>query len=548
MVFPAEGRFAASTFWADAVANGVTFYTAVPTMHQILVSRAGKDYPAASPPPLRAIRSCSSSLAPATLEALERAFGAPVLEAYAMTEASHQMTSNPLPRHGPHRAGTVGKAQGSVRVAILGPDNAVLGPGEEGEVCIRGPNVTPGYRNNPAANEEAFAGGWFHTGDQGKLDEEGYLTLTGRIKELINRGGEKISPIEVDGGLLSHPGVAEAVSFAAPDEKYGESVAAAVVLNEQGKALEDPVADIQRHVGTKLAKFKVRMACERVGFYVPVAPGRRALAAGGSGAPAAGCCRLQRPAAPPSRAPHAHAGADPGVHHRRPAQDGHGEDPAQVHGGRLHHRPGQAAAEPGCVSRPEHAGGLGPRGGTATPPPGARAPRALPCTLRWAPPVTEREGGDLRMPLARPQTPAGARRHAVLWGKGELLWAEPGTFAGAASVRPGAPFLPPRADAAGQGTGPGLDLDALPNSAYFVIAKTLRALGVKAVYGVVGIPITQLASCLQVGCSAREKGGRVAQGWDCAEQEEGAPLRAAPAPRSRPWSSAGRIVCARAPA
>jgi oxalate---CoA ligase len=119
-----------------------------------------------------------------------------------MTEASHQMTSNPLPSKGPHKPGTVGRAQGSVEVAMLDENCRVLPIGEIGEVCIRGPNVTAGYRDNPAANEEAFKGGWFHTGDQGKLDAEGYLTLTGRIKELINRGGEKISPLEV-GGLLS---------------------------------------------------------------------------------------------------------------------------------------------------------------------------------------------------------------------------------------------------------------------------------------------------------------------------------------------------------
>lgn len=257
VVFPAEGRFAAGTFWKDAAANKITFYTAVPTIHQILVARADKDYPASDPPPIRVIRSCSSSLAPATLAALEEKFKAPVLEAYAMTEASHQMTSNPLPKYGPHKPGTVGKAQGSVKVAILNDKNEILAPGEIGEVSIQGPNVTAGYRSNPKANEEAFAGGWFHTGDQGKLDEDGYLQLTGRIKELINRGGEKISPIEVDGALLSHPGVAEAVSFAAPDEKYGELVAAAVVLNEEGKKIADIVADIQRHVGTRLSKFKV---------------------------------------------------------------------------------------------------------------------------------------------------------------------------------------------------------------------------------------------------------------------------------------------------
>lgn len=140
-----------------------------------------------------------------------------------MTEASHQMTSNPLPSNGAHKPGSVGKPTG-IDLAILSDDGKVLGTGEKGEVCIKGPNVTAGYRNNPKANEDAFAYGWFHTGDQGYLDEEGYLFLTGRIKELINRGGEKISPLEVDAAMLSAPGVAEAVSFSAPDSHYGEEV------------------------------------------------------------------------------------------------------------------------------------------------------------------------------------------------------------------------------------------------------------------------------------------------------------------------------------
>ena len=203
VVLPEAGKFSAGTFWQDAVEHQVTFYTAVPTMHQILVSRADKDYPSKKPPPLRVIRSCSSSLAPATLFEVEKLFKAPVLEAYAMTEASHQMTSNPLPKFGERKPGTVGKAQGSVKVAILNEECKILGPGEVGEVCIQGPNVTKGYRKNPKANKEAFAGGWFHTGDQGYLSEDGYLTLTGRIKELINRGGEKISPLEVCGCSLS---------------------------------------------------------------------------------------------------------------------------------------------------------------------------------------------------------------------------------------------------------------------------------------------------------------------------------------------------------
>ncbi|CAM6097231.1 unnamed protein product [Calypogeia fissa] len=251
-ILPSAGRFSASTFWKDTRGSGATWYTAVPTIHQILLS-LHKSKPEAEYPKLRFIRSCSSSLAPATLHSLEEAFHAPVLEAYAMTEASHQMTSNPLPAHGPHKPGTVGKATG-IELAILSPEGTILPAGQNGEVCIRGPNVTKGYRHNPDANKAGFAFGWFHTGDQGTLDEEGYLSLTGRIKELINRGGEKISPIEVDEVLLSHPAVSEAVSFAAPDEKYGEEVNAAIVLYPNQKATEQEISDFAKK---NLASFKI---------------------------------------------------------------------------------------------------------------------------------------------------------------------------------------------------------------------------------------------------------------------------------------------------
>jgi acyl-CoA synthetase (AMP-forming)/AMP-acid ligase II len=164
VILPSEGRFAAGSFWRDCSQHKATFFTAVPTMHQILLSRAAQDYPASNPPPLRFIRSCSASLAAATLEKLEATFKVPVLEAYAMSEASHQMTSNPLPKNGPRKPGSVGKAQGSVKVTVLDEKNRPVAVGKVGEVCIRGPNVTQGYWNNPKANAEAYAGGWFHTG------------------------------------------------------------------------------------------------------------------------------------------------------------------------------------------------------------------------------------------------------------------------------------------------------------------------------------------------------------------------------------------------
>lgn len=241
-------KFSAGSFWQIAARYGVTWYSAVPTIHQILLSRADQDN--APRGGLRFIRSCSAALAPAVFQQLEERFGAPVLEAYGMTEAAHQMASNPLPPAA-RKPGFVGRGTG-VEVVILDDQGNILPLGKQGEVSIRGANVMHGYLNNPDANAASFCKGYFRTGDQGVLDENGYLMLTGRIKELINRGGEKISPLEVDAALLEHPAVAEAVSFAAPDAKYGEEVHAAVVL----KGAATP-AEIQAHCSKRLADFKV---------------------------------------------------------------------------------------------------------------------------------------------------------------------------------------------------------------------------------------------------------------------------------------------------
>jgi acyl-CoA synthetase (AMP-forming)/AMP-acid ligase II len=242
--------FSASTFWTHFTTHAATWYTAVPTIHQILL----KSPPPSPLPDIRFIRSCSSPLSPSVFHALEKTFRAPVLEAYAMTEAAHQMTSNPLPP-GKRMPGSVGVGQG-VEVRILNTEGKPLPTGKEGEICIRGANVTAGYLNNAAANEAAFTPGerFFRTGDQGKMDEEGYVFITGRIKELINKGGEKISPIELDNVIAQHPHVAEAVSFAIEDEMYGQEVGVAVVLRE-GKALGED--ELRRWMGERVAKFKV---------------------------------------------------------------------------------------------------------------------------------------------------------------------------------------------------------------------------------------------------------------------------------------------------
>ena len=229
-----------------------TWYTAVPTMHQAILTRADRNRDIIAKGRLRFIRSSSSSLPPQVMEALEKTFHVPVVESYGMTEAAHQMASNPLP---PLKrfAGSVGIAAGP-EVAIMDEEGSLLPPGGLGEIVIRGRNVTKGYESNPDANAKAFTNGWFRTGDQGTLDEGGYLRLTGRLKELINRGGEKISPLEVDTVIMDHPAVAQVVTFAVPHDMLGEDIAAAVVLRE-GAVCDE--RELRNFVGSRVADFKV---------------------------------------------------------------------------------------------------------------------------------------------------------------------------------------------------------------------------------------------------------------------------------------------------
>lgn len=229
-----------------------TWYTAVPTMHQTILSRASGNLDVITDNPLRFLRSSSSSMPTQVIAELEKVFNAPLIESYGMTEAAHQMASNPLPP-AKRIPGSVGIAAGP-EVGIMGNDGSLLAPGVVGEIVIRGENVTLGYENNPKANAENFTNGWFRTGDQGSLTNDGYLTLTGRLKEIINRGGEKISPLEVDEVLMDHPSVMQVVTFAMPHEKLGEDVAAAVVLREGCSLSERELRDF---ASTKLADFKV---------------------------------------------------------------------------------------------------------------------------------------------------------------------------------------------------------------------------------------------------------------------------------------------------
>jgi oxalate---CoA ligase len=229
-----------------------TWYTAVPTMHQAIVTRAKGNADIIRRNPLRFLRSSSSSMPPQVITELEAIFGSPLIEAYGMTEATHQMASNPLPPKA-RKPGTVGVSAGP-EVAIMGADGRLLGADAVGEIVIRGANVSAGYENNPLANEEGFLNGWFRTGDQGAKDAEGYISITGRLKEIINRGGEKVSPREVDEILMDHPAVAQVVCFGMPHPKLGEEVAAVVVLKEGASTTE---REIQDFVAKRAADYKV---------------------------------------------------------------------------------------------------------------------------------------------------------------------------------------------------------------------------------------------------------------------------------------------------
>ena len=229
-----------------------TWYTGVPTMHQAILLRAANNPDVIAGHRLRFIRSSSSALPPTVIAELERVFGVPVVEAYGMTEAAHQMASNPLPPS-PRKPGSVGPS-GGPEIRIVDTDGKTVPRGATGEIVIKGPNVMREYENNPKANADAFYDGWFRTGDQGVMDDEGYVSITGRLKEIINRGGEKISPREVDEIIMEHPAVHQCVTFAMPHDMLGEDVAAAIVLRQGAQASD---RELREFAATRLAAFKV---------------------------------------------------------------------------------------------------------------------------------------------------------------------------------------------------------------------------------------------------------------------------------------------------
>ena len=248
----AAGAFHAPTFFRLIDELDPTWYSAVPTIHQGILARAGAHRDITDRRPFRFIRSSSSALPGSVLDGLEATFGCPVIEAYGMTEASHQMATNPLPPL-ERRRGSVGRAAG-IEIAILDDDGRHRPVDGTGEVAIRGATVFAGYERNPEANEAAFSDGWFRTGDEGSLDGDGYLHLRGRLKELINRGGEKVAPLEVEEILLAHPDVQRAVAFAVPDARLGEEVGVAIVPRDGASVTEQ---EIQAFAAEQLADYKV---------------------------------------------------------------------------------------------------------------------------------------------------------------------------------------------------------------------------------------------------------------------------------------------------
>ena len=248
----ASNGFNALKFFDLAETQNISWYSGVPTMHQAILLRAQKNSDKAKKLNLRFIRSSSASLPPAIFEQLNDIFQTPVIEAYGMTEATHQMASNPLPP-GIQKPGLVGMPAGP-EICIMNDKNEKLSQGQIGEICIKGDNVTNGYENNPEANKQSFVNDWFRTGDEGFFDEDGYLKISGRLKEIINKGGEKISPLEVDNILMDFPPIDQALCFGYKDKMLGEDIAVAIKLKENKSCTED---DIKSYANEKLAKFKI---------------------------------------------------------------------------------------------------------------------------------------------------------------------------------------------------------------------------------------------------------------------------------------------------
>jgi acyl-CoA synthetase (AMP-forming)/AMP-acid ligase II len=279
VLLPARGRFSAHTFWDDIDAVAATWYTAVPTIHQILLERANAEQPETHRAALRFIRSCSAPLTAETAQALQDTFAAPVVCALGMTESTHQAATTTIDRNESPAAtaGLVGRSSGP-EIRIVGPDGRSEPADAVGEIWLRGPTVVRGYLGDPAITAANFTDGWLRTGDLGSLSAEGDLAIRGRIKELINRGGEKISPERVEGVLAGHPDVLEVAVFGVPDKMYGETVGAVIV--PRGSATPTP-EELTGFCRDRLAPFEIPATFQVAGELPHTAKGsldRRAVA------------------------------------------------------------------------------------------------------------------------------------------------------------------------------------------------------------------------------------------------------------------------------
>jgi acyl-CoA synthetase (AMP-forming)/AMP-acid ligase II len=278
VLLPARGKFSAHTFWDDIDAVAATWYSAVPTIHQILLERAKTEHTGSGQAVLRFIRSCSAPLTTETAQTLQETFSAPVVCAFGMTEATHQVattgidsTENPS-----ETTGLVGHST-SPEIRIVDSGGQSLAAEAVGEVWLHGPTVVRGYLGDPAITAANFTDGWLRTGDLGSLSVAGDLSIRGRIKELINRGGEKISPERVEGVLASHPGILEVAVFPLPDKMYGETVAAVIVPRESGAPTPDELAEFCRD---RLAAYEIPTSFSEAGELPHTAKGsldRRAV-------------------------------------------------------------------------------------------------------------------------------------------------------------------------------------------------------------------------------------------------------------------------------
>jgi acyl-CoA synthetase (AMP-forming)/AMP-acid ligase II/thioesterase domain-containing protein/acyl carrier protein len=241
--------FRAPDFFTLLERHRPTWYSAAPAIHQAIIAEAPRHLRAIAAARLRFLRSSAAPLPPQWLHRLEEIFGAPMLEGYGMSETALHATSNPP---GARKPGSVGVPRGA-EVVVADEDGRPLGAGQTGEILFRGPGVIPRYDGGDEINRAAFIGGWLRSGDTGYFDEDGYLFVTGRLKEVINRGGEKISPREIDEVLLDHPAVSWAVTFPVAHPTLGEEVAAAVLLREGMAATE---RELTAFVRARLAFFK----------------------------------------------------------------------------------------------------------------------------------------------------------------------------------------------------------------------------------------------------------------------------------------------------